>query len=254
MTTSCLPFHRPFRVAVAGLLVLALPGCNLFSRLSDVGTGPELSQIQDPQARPDYTPVSLPMPAPLPAERNPNSLWRHGARSFFKDQRASRVGDILTILINIDDSARIDNTTARSREAGESAGLPNLLGLEPYNFILPADANPSSLVSGTSSSDHTGQGRISRQEAIELRVAAIVTQLLPNGNMVIEGRQEVRVNYEVRDLYVTGVIRPEDISARNSVGYDKIAEARISYGGRGQISDVQQPRYGQQVYDILFPF
>lgn len=240
---------------LAGSLLIALPGCNLFTRLSEVGTGPGLSEIRDPQAQAGYMPVSLPMPAPLPAERNPNSLWRHGARAFFKDQRAAKVGDILTVVIVIDDSASIANSTSRTRTASEAAGIPNFLGLEGGSIQRILDtADLGELINADSAANNDGQGNITRAEQIELRVAALVTQVLPNGNLVLQGKQEVRVNFELRDLTIQGVIRPEDITARNEITYDKIAEARISYGGRGQIMDAQQPRWGQQIYDVVWPW
>ncbi len=250
------PSVQTLRLIVLSGLLLALPGCNLFTRLSEIGRAPDLSRIEDPQASPSYQPVSLPMPAPMPAERNPNSLWRQGARSFFKDQRAAQVGDILTVLVKINDSARIENETERTRNANENAGLPNFLGLENQLPTGPlwSGANPSSLVSANSTTSTTGDGSIEREEQIELRIAAIIIQVLPNGNLVLQGSQEVRINFEVRELTISGVIRPEDISARNEINYDKIAEARISYGGRGQITDVQQPRWGQQVYDVIWPW
>ncbi|WP_372398760.1 flagellar basal body L-ring protein FlgH [Azospirillum sp. HJ39] len=244
------------RAAMVTTAALSLTACGAASRIADIGKAPELSSIQDPQARAGYQPVSLPMPTPLPTERNPNSLWRTGAKAFFKDQRAAKVGDILTINISIDDSAKVANESKRSRANSEKAGMPNLFGLEAGTLsrVLPAGASASSLVDLSSDTSNDGKGSVNRNEQIDLKVAALVTQSLPNGNLVIQGRQEVRVNFEVRDLQIHGVIRPEDITAQNTISYEKIAEARISYGGRGQISDVQQPRYGQQLYDIIMPF
>ncbi len=236
-------------------MVLSLAGCNTLNRLSQVGEEPPLTNIENPVQKPSYRPVSMPMPAPQPIERNSNSLWRTGARAFFKDQRAGNVGDILTVLIDIQDSASISNSTKRERTATEDASLGAFLGYEKsLHKVLPEAISPGNLAEAESSSLSKGSGSIARDEKIELKIAAIVTQVLPNGNFVIHGRQEFRVNFEARELQVAGVIRPEDISSANSIVYEKIAEARISYGGRGQITDVQQPRYGQQVFDILFPF
>jgi flagellar L-ring protein precursor FlgH len=149
----------------------------------------------------------MPMPAPVTAHREPNSLWRPGSRAFFKDLRATQVGDLVTVMIDIE-----------------------------------------------TDSNSVGDASIDREEKISLKLAAVVTQVLPNGNLVIHGRQETRVNYEIRELQVAGVIRPEDITNQNTIPYEKIAEARLAYGGRGHMTDVQQPRYGQQLIDILFPF
>jgi flagellar L-ring protein precursor FlgH len=241
--------------AVAAALATALAGCNTLTRLSQVGEEPPLTKIENPVQQASYRPVSMPMPAPKPIERNTNSLWRTGARAFFKDQRAGDVGDILTVLIDIQDSATISNSTSRERRANEDASLNAILGYETsLNRILPEAINPGNLVDGDSLSTSSGSGTIERDEEIQVKIAAIITQVLPNGNFVIHGRQEFRVNYEARELQIAGVIRPEDISSANSIVYEKIAEARISYGGRGHITDVQQARYGQQVFDILFPF
>ncbi len=247
---------RRARAAGFCLTILVLSGCgNLTARLSEVGSEPPLSAIQNPVAQPGYQPVSLPLPATVPAQRNPNSLWRTGARGFFRDQRASQVGDILTVLIDLNDSAKINNTTSRSRVAAEDASLGRFLGYEAaLNAILPEAISNTALVDADSKGSHTGAGKIERDETIKLKVAAIITQILPNGNMVIQGRQEIRVNFEVRELQVAGVIRPEDIGSTNTIKSEKIAEARIAYGGRGQLNDMQQPRYGQQIYDIIFPF
>jgi flagellar L-ring protein precursor FlgH len=233
----------------------SLSACGAADRLANVGKAPELTAVENPQLKPDYKPVSMPMPAPKMTERQPNSLWDSNRQTFFKDQRAADVGDILTVMIEIADKAELDNETERTRQSGEAAGLPAFLGVESQlSKVLPEAVDPSNLTNLSADSTHTGSGSIDREEKIEVKLAAIVTQILPNGNFVIQGSQEVRVNFEKRMLNVSGVIRPQDISINNTINYDQIAEARIAYGGQGQITDVQQPRYGQQVYDILFPF
>ncbi|MBF0093915.1 MAG: flagellar basal body L-ring protein FlgH [Alphaproteobacteria bacterium] len=251
-------FRPPaLRLAATLLAATALAGCNMLNRLADVGSEPQLSEIKNPTQERDYKPVSMPMPSPVVSLPNPNSLWRPGARAFFKDQRAADVGDILTVVVNItDDKATLNNETTRDRDqARETANLTSLLGYEgQLSKILPQGINPATLVDFGSDSTYTGTGVIDRDETIKLRLAAVIIQVLPNGNLVIAGRQEIRVNFEVRELSVTGVIRSQDIASDNSVNWDKIAEARISYGGRGSMSDLQQPRYGQQVFDIIFPF
>jgi flagellar L-ring protein precursor FlgH len=214
-----------------------------------------MSQIQNPVQTRKYKPVTLPMPRERHALHEPNSLWRPGARAFFKDQRASQIGDILTVNITIDDEATLDNETSRTRDSVEDSDITNLLGYEgSLGKILPSAVTAASVASLGSKSSATGTGSISRSESVNLVVAAIVTQILPNGNMVISGTQEVRVNFEKRILTITGVVRPEDISASNIVKHTQIAEARIAYGGAGQLTDVQQPRYGQQLFDIIYPF
>jgi len=243
------------RIAVFALAAAAVSGCNMLTRLAEVGQEPPLTQIQNPAQSPAYRPVSLPMPEETDRRRAPNSLWRHGARAFFKDQRAARVGDLLTVLIAIDDKAQITNRTSRTRTSSDDASVNALLGYETsMSRVLPEAVNPGNLLDLDSQSSNIGEGTINRDESIELKIAAVVTQRLPNGNLVLVGRQEVRVNYEVRQLQVAGIVRPEDIKADNTISYDKIAEARISYGGKGHISDVQQPRYGRQLIDIIFPF
>ena len=238
-------------VCLAGLLA----GCNLTTRLAEVGREPPLTQIQNPVRTSSYRPVSMPMPAIQPRKRAANSLWRHGGRAFFKDQRAAQVGDLVTVLISIEDKATINNKTTRARTNAEDASASSLLGYEAkLGKIFPDAVDPTSLVDLDSSSSTSGEGSIDRDETIDLKIAAVVTQKLPNGNLVLLGRQEVRVNFEVRQLQIMGVIRSEDIKADNTISYDKIAEARVSYGGKGHISDVQQARYGQQIYDIIWPF
>lgn len=244
-------------VSLLTLLIFAglLSGCNTMQRLSEVGEAPPMAAVQDPSAIPGPRPVSMPMPAPEMGRRLPNSLWRTGSRAFFRDQRAGRVGDILTVVIDIDEKAEIENETKRSRKNTEDMGVTNLFGLETQlTKVFPEGTKAGSLVNTGSNLSNTGKGSVDRSEKITLRVAATITQILPNGNLVLAGRQQLNVNYDMRELIVTGVIRPEDISSQNTIKYDQIAEARIAYGGRGSITDLQQPRYGSQIMDILMPF
>lgn len=241
------------RIILAGSLVALgslASGCSSLDRLAAIGEKPKLSAIDNPTAQAGYKPVSMPMPAPQPASFNPNSLWRNGSRAFFKDQRAHQIGDILTVTVNFTDKANIANETQRSRTNSENTGISNFFGVKTLPLANPA----GNLLTTDSKSSTDGKGSVNRQEALQTTVAAVVTQLLPNGNLVVEGKQEIRVNYEIRELIVAGIVRPEDIQSDNTIDSSKIAQARIAYGGRGQITDVQQARYGQQVMDVLLPF
>jgi len=246
--------------AVAIAIIGILSGCNMVTRLSEVGDGPALTNIQNPVARPNYKPVSLPMPAPHVAEANPNSLWRAGARAFFKDHRAKEVGDIITISMSLSDSAKFSNKTARDREDSEDHDLNDLLGFEAeLAKVLPNGIGAGAGVAGqianfATTHSTSGDGEIDRSETLSLTFAAVVTQILPNGSLVIMGRQEIRVNSELRELVVSGVARPSDIESDNTISHEKIAELRVAYGGRGTLSELQQPRWGMQIWDILFPF
>lgn len=236
----------------AGLLLSA---CGAADRIANIGAAPEMTKINNPVTQEGYKPVSLPMPMPKQSITQNNSLWASDRQTFFKDQRANDVGDLITVVIKIKDKAELDNETERTRSSREGANLNAALGYEQsLNRILPEAINPANLIDGGATSSHTGSGTIDREEKIEVQLAALISQILPNGNMVIFGRQEVLVNFEKRILQIDGVIRPQDISVDNTISYEKIAEARITYGGEGQITDVQQPRYGQQLYDIIFPF
>lgn len=249
------PITRVSRVLAAIGLLTTVSACETYQRLTQIGSTPQLTEIKNPQQDPNYRPVTLPMPKAEPDIRQANSLWRPGARAFFKDQRAAQTGDILTVVIDINDKAALTNTTNRSRVNKESSALNGLLGFETsLNKILPNQVDNTKLLGLDGATNNTGSGKIDRGEEITLKVAAIVTQILPNGNLVIHGKQEVRVNYEIRELQIAGIVRREDIASTNTISYEKIAEARIAYGGRGLITDVQQPRYGNQVIDVLFPF
>ena len=241
-------------IAIPALLLAscALGGCSSIDRLSQIGEQPKLSAIDNPTTQPGYKPVQLPMPKPEVASYNPNSLWRNGSRAFFKDQRAHQIGDLLTVTVNITDKANLSNETQRSRTNSEDSGITDFIGsktITQANKILPGR-----ILTADSTASSDGKGSVNRTEALQTNVAAVVTQVLPNGNLVVEGKQEIRVNYEIRELIVAGIVRPEDIQSDNTIDSTKIAQARIAYGGRGQIMDVQQPRYGQQVMDVLLPF
>lgn len=248
-------------------LLLALTVAAGCERLDHVGKPPSMTPTGQaiattPPVAPERIALATPVPAqvaamrasPPPVVGPPTaSLWRSGPASLFGDRRAQGRGDILTVVIEIDEGADISNATSRSRSANEDLAIAALLGIPGLvDQLTGINLDPAAQV--TSGSSSTGDGSVSRAEEVTLRLAATVTEVLPNGHFVIVGNQEVRVNFELRDLRVQGVIRPEDISRNNEITYDKIADARISYGGRGQITDVQQPRYGQQIADIVLPF
>jgi flagellar L-ring protein FlgH len=232
--------------------VLAVAGCG---KLDQVGRAPEFTCLEGSDQHYAMYSSELPEDVPTTASGDGSSLWTGGDDSLFGDRRAARRGDILTVVIEINDSASISNSTGRSRSGDQSAGIPDLLGIpQRLNESLPEGTSMGDAFGMKSSSTFKGQGSVSRKEKLTLRIAATVVEELPNGVLKVEGQQEVRVNFEMRELIVTGYVRPADISRQNEITYDKIAGARISYGGRGQITDVQQPTYGQQVADIIVPF
>ncbi|AHM03711.1 Flagellar L-ring protein FlgH [Roseibacterium elongatum DSM 19469] len=241
----------PSRALLVSLLCLAA-ACG---RIAEVGQVPDLST---PISGNEVFAMSVtPMPEAVehPARHRGASLWASGRQSLLGDRRAGQRGDILTVVIEIDDSAEISNSSERGRSGSEQMGVTGLFGLpELADVELPDGASMSGAVDTGSSSRYAGDGAVRRNEELTLRIAATITDVLQNGVLRLEGSQEVRVNHELRELLVSGYVRPEDISRQNEVAYDRIAAARISYGGRGQISDVQQPRYGQQITDILLPF
>jgi flagellar L-ring protein precursor FlgH len=244
------------RLRVLALAALApLAAC---STVREAVKGPELSQVGYPAVLVGQTQsmtqlVSAREPMPQPASAN--SLWRSGARAFFIDQRASRVGDILTVQIDIDDSAKTINSTQSSRTSGIKAGIPHLLGLESsLGKILPGEYDPANALETNSATTNAGAGAVNRSEKISLTIAAVVTAVLPNGNLMIQGTQEVRTNTDLRQLTIAGIVRPEDISSANTIRHTQIAEARISYGGRGDISRVQKTPAGQSLLEKFSPF
>lgn len=247
--------HALRMLCVGGLVLLA--GCGTAGRLGSIGRAPKMSPIEQVDTPKTAESLVLDRGTAVAPDRENGaasaSLFRTGAGALFQDQRAARVGDILTIRVNVSDRAVVDNSTSRSRDGSESGGASALFGLEKIVKKL-AGVDTSKLVESTTQSSSSGAGNTSRSETVTMTIAAVVTAVLPNGNLVIRGRQETRVNFELRELLVSGIVRPQDIARDNSVRHTQIAEARISYGGRGQLTDAQQARWGQQLMDVLSPF
>ena len=234
---------------------LAAPGVAYDAARRAMGP-PQLTPVHSPEPLTGGGERTMPQPVPAAYEAGqPNSLWRTGSRSFFNDQRASRIGDILTVNIEIDDKAEVSNSSDRTRESSTEAGVSHFFGLEQTVGQLFNNAfDPNNMIGAEASSEHRGSGAINREEKIELTIAAVIVDRLPNGNLVLAGRQEVRINGELRELTVSGIIRPEDVTANNTINHTQIAEARISYGGRGSISAVQRPNWGQRIGDAITPW
>jgi flagellar L-ring protein precursor FlgH len=225
------------------------------SPLENVGRAPEFSPLEGSFQHHAMYSSSFPEDVVPETPTDASSLWTAGRSSLFGDRRAAHRGDILTVVIEIDDGAEISNSTGRNRSGGSTLGMPSLFGIpQRLDAQLPDGASMADAVNLNGSSNFEGSGTVSRNEKLTLRIAATVVEELANGVLRIEGQQEVRVNFELRELLVSGYVRPTDISRQNEITYDKIAGARISYGGRGQITDVQQPGYGQQIADIILPF
>src|SRR5580692_1389499 len=241
------------RCALLSSVAIGVAGCASLDRLKDIGNPPPLSPVSNPTTAPGYKPVQMPMPTPQPATFNPNSLWRNGSRAFFRDQRAHQVGDILTVKVNINDTAQFQDQTQVQRTSTEDSGITNFIGANtiknPAKAVLPG-----ALITADSNTQSNALGSINRTDQLLTNVAAVVTQLLPNGNMVIEGKQEIRLNTEMRVLIVAGVVRPEDIESDNAIDLPKIAEARVAYGGKGTLSTIQPPPWGNQALSVLLPF
>jgi flagellar L-ring protein precursor FlgH len=242
------------RIALIAAATLSLGAC---STAMEAVRGPELAPIGYPAALMPNTQAYLPSPEQQQADRaaSANSLWRAGARTFFGDQRARRIGDIVTVNIDIDDRAQTQNSTARSRPNDISGGVTNFFGLEnSLGQAFPGGFDPANLVGMEGASNSNGTGSVNRSEKVSLTIAAVVTDVMGNGNLVIQGRQEVRTNREIRELTVAGIVRPEDISSANTIAHTQIAEARISYGGRGDISRVQATPAAQSLVERFSPF
>ncbi|HEY0267045.1 MAG TPA: flagellar basal body L-ring protein FlgH [Rhizomicrobium sp.] len=235
------------KLATVLMMGASLAACSAVDRISTIGQAPKLDKVGNPAGQKIVDEI----PRPQAITHVDNSLWQPGAQSFFHDPRAMHIGDVITVDVSIADAAKLQNTTSRSRTNSDDANLTNLFGLEK---ALPSVMDPTSLVKMGSDNSNVGAGSIQRQENINMTLAALVAQVLPNGNLVIDGHQQVRVNNELRDMRLSGIVRREDITQDNTVQLSQIAEARVIYGGQGTMSDVQQQRYGSQLFDILMPW
>jgi len=241
------------------LSIFLLSSCSeTLERLKRIGRSPGLTKVELPNQEKDQEDIEADQSRLEKHHihmKKTNSLWQPGSTTFFRDNRAWRIGDILKVVVEIKDSAKLDNSTEHDRDGNTKAGTSALFGKEKaITSFLGSKAKLNPLFDISSKSAHSGSGNISRKENIRTEIAALVTKVLPNGNLVIQGHQEVRVNHELREIKVAGIIRPKDINSNNSINSNQIAEVRISYGGRGVISDVQQPRIGSQVIDAISPF
>ena len=235
------------KISVLLLVGVSLSACSAVDRIRNIGEVPKLDAVGNPAG----TKIVDEIPRPQPLSHIDNSLWQPGALGFFHDTRATHVGDVITVNVSVADTAKLSNTTSRSRTNSDDANLTNFFGLEK---ALPSSIDPTNVVKMGSDNSNVGTGSIQRDETINMTLAALVAQVLPNGNLVIDGHQQVRVNSEMRDMRLSGIVRREDITQDNTVNLSQIAEARVIYGGQGTMSDVQQPRYGSQLFDILMPW
>jgi flagellar L-ring protein precursor FlgH len=236
---------------------LLLNGC-LAEKMSEIGDGPKISQIQNPTMAKGYAPVSMPMPAPTQPEHHINSLWQIGSKAFFKDQRAGRIGDIVTVSVLIDNKESTNFTPSMSKETKNDRSIVNFLGLEhQVKRILPHKFSsnlPEKWINATSKPSHTGNGKYNLEDKMKFTISATIIQIMPNGNLVIQGHTEFKLMNEVREVELRGIVRRSDIQSNNSISSDKIAELRIVYAGRGDITDVANKPWGVQAVEKIMPF
>lgn len=246
---------RILKVSLVVMLTMIMSGCGTWGKLSRIGKEPEISEMENKVVAREKNPMLM-GGEESQEYAGSNSLWKKGSSGFFKDQRATKVGDIITVMVSAQDTALMENKTEQNRDNNSSSvGINAFGGYEGYlGKVMPSGVNPSKLIDVTSNHDISGEGKVDRKEKINMTMAAVVTQVLGNGNLVIEGTQEIRVNRELRKLSVQGIIRRADIRSNNTIESTKIAELRVSYGGEGVVSDMQEPRYGRSFIDIISPF
>lgn len=249
---------KSISLIVVALASTTLTACSsTLDKLDNINKPAPFSDVRNPTEQPEYKPMSWPLPENSPPNKQyANSLWQPGARAFFRDGRASRVGDLLKVNVRINDKLQFINQTEAKRTTIDNATSAETMGIaEKAAKLIPhLQMNPDQLVDITGNNNVKGTGTINRQDVITTQVTAIITQLLPNGNFVIDGTQEIMMNQDVREVSVRGVVRPQDIRSDNTIDSYQIAEARIAYTSRGQLSDQQKPRWGGQIIDAIAPF
>ena len=241
---------RSIKFVTCLLIIFITNGCNTADRIQNVGKIPHLnSNLQENNIYQYGDDIEE-------LYNNNPSLWQSNNTSFLQNHTTRKYGDIIKINVKFSDDAKLANASQRQRKTTENLLIPRLFGAQKHikEAFSGEDDKPETIASLSGSNTNLGKGAIDRSEKINMQIAAMVMKNLPNGNLYVQGTQEIRVNYEVREVYISGIIRPEDISIDNSVDASKIAELRISYGGRGHMSDIQQPRIGIQLIDILSPF
>lgn len=239
-------FREVLKLATGCSIVAILSGCHLVERLASVNEAPELSQIQNPKEAANYQPVSIPMPDARGRHKEANSLWQIGSKAFFKDQRANKVGDVITVVVSIDNTQTMDMSPEINRTSQSSLNYKKFFLFT--NDYLPGEVDLSSNPS------LKGKGKYNVSDKVAFTIASVVTQVLPNGSLIVQGRREVRLMNEVREMSIIGVVRREDVLANNTIESDKIAELRVSYGGRGDLSDTMRAPWGQQILNQVAPF
>jgi flagellar L-ring protein precursor FlgH len=232
------------QILIGCTLLVVISGCA--TKPNEIGQEPRLSEMGKSLTSEQLQLTALYRNAN--AEANGSTTWDDSKGFLFRDFKARTQGDVLTIDISIDDKASLGNQSNRSKEASVNNSLDYLIK------FLGLGTSGSGSLDINSSSASAGKGNVQRSEKIKFSLAAIVTKTLPNGLLLVSGSQETRVNFELRILTIQGLVKPQDITKDNRVSFDKIAEARVSYGGRGRLTEVQQPQIGQQVYDIIRPF
>jgi flagellar L-ring protein precursor FlgH len=189
-------------------------------------------------------------PNAQPASRG--SLWPAGDQVFFyADKKALRVGDIITV--RIVENAEASNTadTDLSRSSTANAGLSTFFGKKKFLGLFKLDEE---LLKANADNSHVGSGSTTRSGQLTATMTAVVREVLPNGNLVIQGTREVLVNHEQQFITLTGIVRPLDISRDNVVLSSQLADANISIGGLGVVADKQRSGWGTWIFDWLWPF
>lgn len=247
-------------IATSCLCACFLSGC-LAEKLSEVGTGPQISQIQNPTLTENYAPVSMPMPQPSKPQHNINSLWQIGSKAFFKDQRAGKIGDIVTVIVQINNKESTTYTPNITKNTKTDTGISSFLGLQhqmknalPNKFGNDLEQTKNKWLKSDSHSFHKGSGKYDLEDHMQFKISATICQVLPNGNLVIQGITEMKLMNEVREIQLRGIIRRSDIQSDNSISSDKIAELRVVYAGRGDITDAGNKPWGVQVVEKVMPF